>query len=169
MIHHLAAWNRSSLDRPAAGLFPLLFGFGILLFLQVHKTHAEEPTVPWECSNYSPEAQVRCMQAMIELQREKIAKLEGGLRAQQNAVGQLRDQLDRQANTTAELQRQLADRSAAVVAPPLLYPYPSPYIYAYSPVIGFGLYFGRPGLYAPPYTYRPPYFGPRYRHWRHRR
>ena len=139
------------------------WGLGIWILLSTLPVHATEAQVPWECSGYSGEAQARCVQALIELQRDKIAKLEG----------QLKEQSDRQAAATADLQRQLADRPSTVQPVPYAYPYP--YTYWYPPV-GFSLFLGRPWIYGPPYLYRPyPYYpGPRFfgynrGHWgRHR-
>ena len=71
---------------------------------------ANSQQVPWECSNYSGEAQTRCLNGFIEQQREQINKLEGQLQAQQETVGQLKGQVDQQAAATAALQRQLSQR-----------------------------------------------------------
>ncbi|MEK7726084.1 MAG: hypothetical protein AAB311_02815, partial [Nitrospirota bacterium] len=103
-----------------------------------------------------------CLNTFIELQREEIGKLKGQLQAQQGTVEQLKQQSDRQAAATADMQRQLA-------APPTIVssiPY-SGYTYVYPPAVGLGLYLGRPGFYGYPYYYRPHmYWGPRYyRHW----
>ncbi|HEX8749747.1 MAG TPA: hypothetical protein VF732_01430 [Nitrospira sp.] len=131
---------------------------------------ASNQQVPWECSNYSDEAQTRCLNAFIEQQRDQIGKLEGQLQAQQEMVGQLRGQADRQAAATAQLQQQLAQPPVATTVVPV--PYAYPYAYAYPPV-GIGLYFGRPWLYGPGfygYYYGRPFWGPRFyghrgRHW----
>ena len=125
---------------------------------------ANKAQVPWECSNYSDEAQTRCLNAFIEQQREQIGKLEGQLHAQQEAVGQLKDQNDRQAAASAGIQQQLSQRPATVVVPG-----PYAFTYAYPPV-GLGLYLGSPWIYGPPYFYGRVYWGPRYhgrwgRHW----
>lgn len=133
-------------------------------------------TVPWECSNYSEEAQARCMQALIETQRERIGQLEGELKAHQNAVGQLREQVDRQSAATADLQRQLATPPPVGQTVPPVYAYPPASVGIYP---GFGLYLGRPWRYGYGYGYglsfgyRPyvgfggyRYGGPCYRHWR---
>jgi hypothetical protein len=128
---------------------------------------AAAPNVPWECSNYTDEAQTRCLNAFIERQQEHIGQLEGRLQAQQELVGQLKDQMDRQAATTAQLQQQLSQPSAApaIVPPPYVYPYA--YAYPAYPPVGIGLYLGRPwglpGLYG---YYGRPFWGPRsfYRH-----
>jgi hypothetical protein len=126
---------------------------------------AESPQVPWECSNYTDEAQTRCLNAFIERQQEQIAQLEGRLQAQQDLVGQLKGQVDRQTAATAQLQQQLAQPpvATAVVPPPYVYPY----AFAYPPV-GLGLYLGRPWI-GPGYYgyYGRPYWGPRsyYRHY----
>jgi hypothetical protein len=125
--------------------------------------------VPWECSNYTDEAQTRCLNAFIERQQEQIGQLEGRLQSQQEMVGQLKGQIDRQNAATAQLQQQLSQPSVAtpVVPPPYVYPY----TYVYPPV-GLGLYLGRPwsgpGFYG---YYGRPYWGPRFyyrhygRHW----
>lgn len=126
---------------------------------------ANKAQVPWECSNYSDEAQTRCLNAFIDQQREQIGKLEGQLHAQQEAVGQLKGQIDRQAAATADVQRQLSQRPTTAVVP-------APYglTYAYPPV-GLGLYLGGPWIYGPPYYgYGRVFWGPRYhgrwgRHW----
>jgi hypothetical protein len=122
------------------------------LLLAAGLAHAENQSVPWECSTYEGEAQTRCLNMFIELQREEIGKLKGQLQAQQGTVEQLKQQSDRQA-----------------AAPPAIIPAApySAYTYVYPPAIGLGLYLGRPGFYGYPYYYRPRiYWGPRYyRHW----
>ena len=123
---------------------------GIAL-LHALPTRANDGQVPWECSGYRGEAQTRCMQTFIELQREEIGKLKGQLKAQEGTIEQLKQQADRQAAATAAMPRQ-------VVASPAVAPI-VPYLYSYSyPSIGFGLYVGRPWIYGGPYFY-PPYFG----------
>ena len=132
------------------------------LFLATGLAHAENQPVPWECSTYDGEAQTRCLNTFIELQREEIGKLKGQLQAQQITVEQLKQQSDRQAAATADMQRQLA-------APPTIVPSVpySAYTYVSPPAVGLGLYLGRPGFYGYPYYYGPHiYWGPRhYRHW----
>lgn len=132
------------------------------LFLASGLAHAENQGVPWECSTYEGEAQTRCLNTFIELQREEIGKLKGQLQAQQGTVEQLKQQSDRQAAATADMQRQLAAPPAIIPAAPY-----SAYTYVYPPAVGLGLYLGRPGFYGYPYYYGPHiYWGPRhYRHW----
>ena len=132
------------------------------LFLATGLAHAENQPVPWECSTYEGEAQTRCLNTFIELQREEIGKLKGQLQAQQGIVEQLKQQSDRQAAATADMQRQLAAPPAIVPSAPY-----SAYTYVYPPAVGLGLYLGRPGFYGYPYYYAPHiYWGPRhYRHW----
>ena len=132
------------------------------LFLATGLAHAENQPVPWECSTYEGEAQTRCLNTFIELQREEIGKLKGQLQAQQNTVEQLKQQSDRQATATADMQKQLAAPPAIVSSVPY-----SAYTYVYPPAVGLGLYLGRPGFYGSPYYYGPHiYWGPRhYRHW----
>lgn len=133
------------------------------LLLAAGLAHAENQPVPWECSTYEGEAQTRCLNTFIELQREEIGKLKGQLQAQQGTLEQLKQQSDRQAAATADMQRQIAAPPAIIPAAPSY----SVYTYAYPPAIGLGLYLGSPGFYGYPYYYRPRiYWGPRYyRHW----
>ena len=143
------------------------FAAAMISLMIVNGSHAGDSTVPWECSSYSWEAQTRCMQGLIEAQRDKIGKLEGEVQSQQSQMGTLQEQLDRQSRAAADLQRQL-DRPATVAstpspdpyAYPYGYAYPYPYPYVYQPGIRFGLYFG-----GGPHVYGP---GWGYRHWGHR-
>ena len=132
------------------------------ILLSVGLSHAESQPGLWECSTYEGEAQTRCLNMFIELQREEIGKLKGQLQAQQGTMEQLKQQSDRQAAATADMQRQIAAPPAVIPAAPY-----SAYTYVYPPAIGLGLYLGRPGFYGYPYYYRPRiYWGPRYyRHW----
>ncbi len=119
---------------------------------------AGESSGPWECSNYTGDAHTRCLQAFIEIQRDKISKLEAELQLQQGKMGQLKEQVDRQASATADLQRQLSEQSSSVT---YSYVTPGAGLYLYPPV-GFGLYLGRPWIYGPPYYSRPYFWGPPY-------
>lgn len=135
-----------------------VLALGLSALLVALPVHAAESSSPWECSNYTGDAHTRCLQALIEIQREKISKLEAETRLQQSTVGQLKDQADRQSAITADLQRQMAEQSSSTstynyIAPGLLYGYPS---------VGFGLYLGRPWLYGSPFYGRPYAWGPRY-------
>ena len=132
------------------------------LFLAAGLAHADNQPVPWECSTYEGEAQTRCLNTFIELQREEIRKLKAQLQAQQGAVEQLKQQSDRQAAATADMQRQLATPPTIVPSVPY-----SAYTYVYPPAVGLGLYLGRSGYYGYPYYYGPHiYWGPRhYRYW----
>ncbi len=123
--------------------------------LPAFPAHASNDQVPWECSNYSDDAQARCLNGFIEQQREQIRKLEEQVRTQQEAVGQLKGQIDRQAAATAGLQQQLSQHLPTAVVP-------APYAYVYPPALGLGLYLGRPWIYGPPYYYGRPFWGPRY-------
>ena len=124
--------------------------------------------VPWECSNYSGDAQTRCVNAFMEAQQKKIAELEGKLQAQEVTVSQLKSQLDRQSTATADLQRQLAERSTTSIVP-VPYSYPYYYGYPFGPGLGLGfdLHFGNAGFYASPY-YRPFWGHRHYGYWGYR-
>ena len=158
--------RRRRVSVPYQWCIPVLLAAGTIISSPVQAAE----NGPWECSTYTGEAHARCLQAMIEIQREKISKLEAEVQVQQSTASQLRDQADRQKAMAADLQRQMSEQSSSIrpysyVAPGLLYGYPS---------VGFGLYLGRPWLYGSPYYGRPyawgpryyrPYFGPWHRHW----
>lgn len=123
---------------------------------------AETLQVPWECSNYTGDAQTRCVNAFLEAQQKKIAELEGKLQAQEGTVSQLKSQLDRQSTATADLQRQLVERPTTSIVP-IPYSYPYSYGYPLGLGLGFGLHFGSSGIYAPSYR---PFWGHRhYGYW----
>jgi uncharacterized coiled-coil protein SlyX len=155
------AIHRLDSSRKTAELWhQLLIGaIGIGMVLAGVPAHASEAQTPWECSGYTGDAHTRCLEAFAESQRDQIAALQGKLQAQQETVNLLKDQLDRQASTNADLQRQLAQPPAIAQAVPPLYTYPS---------VGLGLYLGRPWIYGQPYFYRPYVYGPRYYGHRHR-
>jgi hypothetical protein len=166
---HCRTGSRTGFTMKSAGLMAgavmgliLFWASGSLLAAEPSGS-ANEPAGPWECSGYSGDAHARCLHALIEVQQNKISKLEGELRSQQSSVNELRDRVERQRAASADLERQLSDRSYAsqsYTAPPAAYPYS----YAYPPV-GLGLYLGNPWYgygfgYGSSYFYRP-YFGPR--------
>lgn len=135
-----------------------LLVMGLSAVLIAIPVYAADNTGPWECSTYLGDAHTRCLQALVEIQRDKISKLEAEVRVQQGTVGQLKEQADRQQAMTADLQRQMAERSPSAstysyVTPGPLYSYPS---------IGFGLYLGRPWIYGSPFYGRPYAWGPRF-------
>lgn len=151
--------NRTSMSQASGGSFllPVLTAsiLTISIILSVPVSFAGNPSVPWECSNYSGDAQTRCLKTFIERQQEQIDKLEGQLQAQQNSVGQLKNQLDRQSAMSADLQRQLSHRPAITVVPPPVYP-----------PVAAGIYLGQPWVYGSYYWYGRPFWGPRYYgHW----
>ena len=158
-------YNLRYLDssRKASELWPQLLIIGVIevgMVLAGLPAQASESQSPWECSSYTGAAHTRCLEAFVESQRDQIATLQGKMQAQQETVNHLKDQIDRQASASADLQRQVAQPPAVVqVIPPL---------YAYPPV-GLGLYLGRPWIYGPPYYfYRPYVYGPRYYGHHHR-
>ena len=150
--------------RKAAWLWPRLVAgaIGIGMLLAGLPAQASESQAPWECSSYTGDAHTRCVTAFVELQRDQIAALQEKMKAQEETVNRLKDQLDRQASTNADLQRHLAQPPAVVQAVPPLYAYPP---------MGLGLYLGRPGIFGSPYYYPPFFYGPRYYglgYWGHR-
>ena len=160
------------ISRSTPNAFPATLGFlGLYVFTTIvapsmfsASALAEDSTIPWECSNYSGEAQTRCINALIEDQRNRIGKLEGELQSQQSQIQNLQEQANQQSRAAAPPAQSLAPAPVpyAYVSPPYGYPFGYPYAYAYPPGIGLGFYFGRP------YSYGPRYWGPRYYgHWGH--
>ena len=130
---------------------------------------------PMECRAYSGAAHLNCLYAYIEIQHSKSRNVEEELKAQKQMLGQLRDQMDRQASASRDLQRSLAERDTAASStyiPPPLYPgfgYPGfGYGYGYPrygyPAPGLSLYLGIPGYYWGRPFYGPRFFGSRFGH-----
>jgi hypothetical protein len=127
--------------------------------------HAADYDGPFECKAYTGDARENCLKAYIELQNEKMGKLEEELKAQKQDIKELDARIDRQ---------QAADsaQAAPAPAPPVYgyaggYPYPPGYGYGGYWGPGLGLYLGVPGYYGPrlfygPRFYGPGYWGPRY-------
>jgi len=117
---------------------------------------AQKTDVPWECSEYSPEAQARCMKTLLELQQEKIVRLEEQLKAQEGTVNELKEKVDRQ-EATVRRQAQTSKQDSR---------YPVPYVPAYAlpygdvPLPPSGIYFQPPWRYPRYYGYGPGYWGP---------
>jgi hypothetical protein len=161
------ATHRQDSSRSLPALWPLLFlgAIAIEIVLAGLPAHASESQTPWECSSYTGDAHTRCVKAFVESQRDQTATLQEKIKAQEETVTRLKDQLDRQASTSADLQRQLTQRPAVVQTAPPLYAYS----YAY-PSVGLGLYFGSPWIYEPSLFYRPSIYGPRHfglNYWGH--
>ena len=72
---------------------------------RVPDTSTSDVGSPAECRAYSGAAHVNCLYAYIEIQRSKSEKVEEDLKAQKQMLGQLRDQMDRQASASRDLQR----------------------------------------------------------------
>lgn len=122
---------------------------------------ATEPAVPWECSGFVEDAQDRCIRTFVELQQEKIAKLEKKVEDQQQTVQQLQQQVSQQGAATAALERQLTNNRSQ------WYWYPSVQVY---PPYGLSLGFGRDRLFGGSFLYGTPrYFGPQWYGHGHRR
>jgi hypothetical protein len=151
------------LQLPVARTLIQTSSFAIILLLNSYPSRAETPSIPWECSTYNGDAQTRCLNTLIELQREKIGQLEGQLRAQEGTVSRLKDQVNQQTALTTDLQRRLSDQPAMRITP-TFYP-PAPYLNFYPPTLGFGVQFGSPWAYGPFHLHGPFWGQPYYRSW----
>jgi hypothetical protein len=158
-VNDLALHRQDSSQKTVRVWSQLFIGaIGIGMMLAGIPAQASESQTPWECSSYTDDARTRCEEAFAESHRDQIAALQGKLHTQQETVNLLKDQLDRQASTNAELRRQLAQRSAGIQVVPPLYTYPS---------VGLSFSLGSPWIYGPPFFDRPyifgsHYYGPRY-------
>ena len=136
-------------DALPTGNFGVLSVISVMLFAL--PVGAIEPTVPWECSGFSEEAQSRCIRALTELQQAKITKIKKDLEVQEQTVQQLQRQVSQQASVTAELERQLADNrsrwdgsSSAQVYPPI----GLSFRFGRDRFLGRSLWYGMPRYFA---------------------
>ncbi|MCA9476166.1 MAG: hypothetical protein KC563_10245 [Nitrospira sp.] len=129
-----------------------LFGVGMGWLISGSLALAQESDIPWECSEYSGEAQTRCMRTLLELQQDKITKLEEQLKAQEGTVSELKEKVDRQ-------EARAYQQDPRWPPPPYSPAYSSPYGYSYR-------YVSPPpvGIYIQPPWRVPRYYGygPRY-------
>ncbi len=135
----------------------IVSGVGVGLSMSDSRAMAETTNVPWECSEYSGDAQTRCITALMELQQEKIDKLAEQLKAQEGTVSQLKEKLDRQ-EALALSQVQASKQDPRYPPPPYVSAYALPYGYASPPI---GIYLQPPWRYPSYYGYGPR-FGPGY-------
>lgn len=135
----------------------LICGAGVGLSMKDPHAFAQETNVPWECSEYSGDAQTRCISTLKELQQRKIDQLAEQLKAQEGIVKQLQEKLDRQ-EVSALSQVQTSKQNSRYLSPyPYAYPYGSSYGYAQFPP--FGIYLQPPWGYPRNYGYGPGYWG----------
>lgn len=125
-----------------------LWGVGLGVLMSSAHVIAQAPNVPWECSEYSGEAQTRCMHVLLDLQKNHIAKLEAQLNAQERTVNDLKEKMDRQ--------EAFASRDARVKKQDPLYPLTP---YAYAPLRPLGIYLQPPWTVSRYYGFGPAYWG----------
>ena len=134
-------------------------GLGVGVFMSDPYAIAQATDVPWECSEYSPEAQARCMKTLLELQQEKIANLEAQLKAQEGMVNELKEKMDRQ-QALARHETQAYKQDPRYPPPPYVPAYAPPYFgpYGYAPVPPIGIYLQPPWRVPRYYGYGPGYW-----------
>jgi hypothetical protein len=134
-------------------------GVGLGLLLSGAHAIAQETDVLWECSEYSPEAQARCMRTFLQLQQEKIAHLEEQLKAQEGTVNELKEKMDRQ-EAVARREAQASQQAPRYLPPPYMPAYAPPYApaYGYVPAPPIGVYIQPPWRYPRYYGYGPGYW-----------
>jgi hypothetical protein len=108
---------------------------------------------PEDCLAYTGDAHLNCLYAYIEIQQEKIARLEEELKFQHATAGQLQDQLSRQMSVTEHLQERIKERDQAVKEFRSV---------SVSPFWGFAYTYGSPLYYGRPFFYGRRFFGPCY-------
>jgi hypothetical protein len=148
----------------------LLAFLSALLFTAT--VHAAGFKPPEECQAYTGEAHLNCLYAYIELQKDRLGKIEEQLKDQQSSLTELRDKVERKsaAGSIEKAAPLPPEREYVPVPTPPSYGYAyPPYGYYGYPPVGFGFYFGPPRYYYGPRFFGPRYFGPRYFGPRYRR
>ena len=120
---------------------------------------------PQECQAYTGDAHLNCLYAYIEMQQSKTGRIEEELKTQKGMLGQLREQIDRQAAASSDVQRRL-DEGQTTIPPPPVYVqppvYPGYFPGYYYPSPGLSLFFGGPRYYYGYPFYGPRFYGPRF-------
>ena len=141
----------------------LMWGVGTMV-LGGANVFAQEAGIPWECSEYSGEAQTRCMRMLLELQQEKIAKLEAQLKAQEGTLAELKSKVDRQ-QALANQEKKTYKKDPRWPPPPYVPPAAPAYApsygppYSYVPLPPIGIYVPPPWQYPRFFGYGPGYWG----------
>ena len=145
------------------GLATLLF---VGAFLLPRAAGAAGFQSPDECKAYEGDAHLNCLYAYIELQKDKIQKIE----QEQQTQRQRLDQLDNRVTQQSAMQ-QSAITEGAVSSPPVVVPAPAypAYGYGYPPLYsywypspGLSIYLGPGRVWGRPYIYGPRFWGPRF-------
>jgi uncharacterized coiled-coil protein SlyX len=123
---------------------------------------AADQVVPWECTGFAGEAQDRCIRTFVELQQEKIAKLEKDLEIQEQTVQQLQQQVAQQASATAELEQKLTRKRSRWYNSPSVQIYPP---FGLSLRFGRDRFFGGSLFYGNSRYYSPRFYGHGHRRW----
>ena len=134
----------------AAALAPSVFGGLVMVMGVLAGTVLATPSwsagfkSPEECLAYSGDAHLNCLYAYIEIQQDKISKLERKLSGQQNTTQELQGRLKQQAFRAQALEKKIQDRKTQSGG------HRHQFIRPYG---GFYYRFGSPYYYDP-------YFGP---------
>lgn len=146
---------------PRTGWKTWVSGAGLGLLMTAMPVWAAGPSVPWECSEYTSEAQARCMQTLLELQQEKIAKLEEQLKVQEGTVSELKERVERQEADARREAKRAYKGDPRWPPPPYVPAYEPSYApaYGYAPAPPIGIYLGTPWRYPRFYGYGPGYWG----------
>ena len=136
--------------RSAAALPPSVFSGLVMVMGVIAAMVLENPSwsagfkSPEECLAYSGDAHLNCLYAYIEIQQDKISKLEKKLSGQQNATQKIQGRLKQQAIRAQALERKIQDQNTQSGS------------YRYQGIRPYaGLYY----RFGSPYYYDP-YFGP---------
>lgn len=137
----------------------LACGVGVGVSVGNPYAFAQSPNVPWECSGYSGEAQTRCVSTLLEMQQEKITRLEEQLKTQEETVNQLKEKLDRQEAPALSQVRASKEDSRYSLPYVSGYTYPFGSSFGYATVPPNGIYLQPPWRYPRYYGYGPGYWG----------
>ena len=128
---------------------------------------------PDECKAYQGDAHLNCLYAYIELQKDRLQKID----QEQQTQRQRLDQLDNRITQQSAMQQSAINEGAVSSAPPPVVPAPAYPAYGYGGYGGYGYgypfsyWYPSPGLsiflgpgrvWGRPYIYGPRFYGPRF-------